>query len=139
MDLKCCGALWFTFWLLCFLPSVNWKLISIEDRKCNAHWFYSWAEQSICWLVINSLVTDHHSLLSPLAGTIPAKLILQLTTAFRDHGLCNRDGTFFYKDHLHKNNVPVLAIAGDQDLICPPEAVEGILKLYYQFTCLLFS
>ncbi|KAL2561555.1 hypothetical protein AAZV13_20G088500 [Glycine max] len=59
--------------------------------------------------------------------TIPAKLVLQLTTAFRERGLCNRNGTFFYKDHLHKSNTPILAIAGDQDLICPPEAVEGIL------------
>ncbi|KAJ7954146.1 Alpha/beta hydrolase family protein [Quillaja saponaria] len=37
--------------------------------------------------------------------TIPAKLILQLTTAFRE------------------------ALAGDQDLICPPEAVEETVKL----------
>ncbi|XP_016173640.2 uncharacterized protein LOC107616159 [Arachis ipaensis] len=57
--------------------------------------------------------------------TIPAKLILQLTTAFRERGLCNRNGTFFYKDHIHKNNVPILAIAGDRDMICPPEAVKG--------------
>ncbi|KAK7280424.1 hypothetical protein RJT34_25488 [Clitoria ternatea] len=61
--------------------------------------------------------------------TIPAKLLLQLTTAFRERGLCNRDGTFFYKDHLHKSNTPILAIAGDQDLICPPEAVEETVKL----------
>lgn len=64
----------------------------------------------------------------PLVGTIPAKLLIQLTTAFRERGLCNRDGTFFYKDHLHKGNVPILAIAGDQDLICPPEAVEGVFQ-----------
>ncbi|CAL0320786.1 unnamed protein product [Lupinus luteus] len=62
-------------------------------------------------------------------GTVPAKLILQLTTAFQEGGLCNRDGTFFYKDHIHKINVPTLAIAGDQDLICPPEAVEDTIKL----------
>lgn len=61
-----------------------------------------------------------------MVGTIPAKLILQLTTAFREGGLCDRSGKFFYKDHLHKGNVPILAIAGDQDLICPPEAVEGM-------------
>ncbi|KAJ6324412.1 hypothetical protein OIU76_011669 [Salix suchowensis] len=60
--------------------------------------------------------------------TIPAKLILQLTTAFRHGGLCDRSGKFFYQDHLHKNSVPVLAIAGDQDLICPPEAVEETVK-----------
>ncbi|GAU25630.1 hypothetical protein TSUD_49820 [Trifolium subterraneum] len=41
----------------------------------------------------------------------------------------HRDGTFFYKDHLHKSNVPILAIAGDKDLICPPEAVEDTVKL----------
>lgn len=63
-----------------------------------------------------------------MAGTIPAKLILQLTTAFRDGGLCDRSGKVLYKDHLHKSNVPVLALAGDQDLICPPEAVEGMLN-----------
>lgn len=64
-----------------------------------------------------------------LAGTIPAKLLLQLTTAFREGGLCDRSGRFFYKDHLHKTNVPVLALAGDQDLICPPEAVYGTIQL----------
>ncbi|BBG94499.1 Uncharacterised conserved alpha/beta hydrolase protein [Prunus dulcis] len=60
-----------------------------------------------------------------LAGTIPAKLLLQLTTAFREGGLRDRRGTYLYKDHLHKSSVPILALAGDQDLICPPEAVEG--------------
>lgn len=64
-----------------------------------------------------------------LAGTIPAKLLLQLTTAFRERGLCNRNGTFFYKEHLHKSKIPILATAGDKDLICPPEAVEGIFHI----------
>ncbi|KAK6921224.1 hypothetical protein RJ641_014902 [Dillenia turbinata] len=61
--------------------------------------------------------------------TVPAKVILQLTTAFREGGLCNRRGTFFYKDHLSKSTVPVLALAGDQDLICPPEAVYETVKV----------
>ncbi|CAM8954133.1 unnamed protein product [Rhodiola kirilowii] len=61
--------------------------------------------------------------------TIPTKLLLQLTTAFRKGGLGNREGTFFYKDHLHKTNVPILALAGDQDLICPPDAVYETAKL----------
>ncbi|KAL0446840.1 UNVERIFIED_CONTAM: hypothetical protein Slati_1811900 [Sesamum latifolium] len=61
--------------------------------------------------------------------TIPAKLLLQLTTAFREGGLRDRSGTFFYKDHLHKSNVPVLALAGDRDLICPPDAVYETVKL----------
>ncbi|KAG0461044.1 hypothetical protein HPP92_021341 [Vanilla planifolia] len=61
--------------------------------------------------------------------TIPAKVILQLTTAFREGGLRNRTGTLSYKDHLHGCNIPVLALAGDQDLICPPEAVYETVKL----------
>lgn len=51
---------------------------------------------------------------------------MQLSSVFQKGGLRDRSGTFFYKDHLHKSNVPVLAIAGDRDLICPPEAVYGI-------------
>ncbi|KAG6627539.1 hypothetical protein CIPAW_15G136100 [Carya illinoinensis] len=57
--------------------------------------------------------------------TVPAKVLLQLTTAFQKGGLRDRSGTFFYKDHLCKTNVPILALAGDQDLICPPKAVYG--------------
>ncbi|XP_057810686.1 uncharacterized protein LOC131025095 [Salvia miltiorrhiza] len=61
--------------------------------------------------------------------TIPAKVLLQLTTAFKEGGLRNRKGTFFYKDNLHNSNVPVLALAGDRDLICPPEAVYETAKI----------
>ncbi|XP_068638162.1 uncharacterized protein [Aristolochia californica] len=64
--------------------------------------------------------------------TIPAKLLLQLTTAFRADGLRDRSGNFFYKSHLSKTNVPVLALAGDQDLICPPEAVYETVKFLPQ-------
>ncbi|KAG8382820.1 hypothetical protein BUALT_Bualt05G0117400 [Buddleja alternifolia] len=35
----------------------------------------------------------------------------------------------YISDHLHKSNVPVLALAGDRDLICPPEAVHETVKL----------
>ncbi|XP_052490144.1 uncharacterized protein LOC105791095 isoform X2 [Gossypium raimondii] len=61
--------------------------------------------------------------------TVPAKLLLQLATAFEEGGLRDRSGTFFYKNHLSKSNVPVLAIARDQDLICPPDAVYETVKL----------
>ncbi|KAL1810702.1 hypothetical protein ACET3Z_020767 [Daucus carota] len=61
--------------------------------------------------------------------TVPAKLLYQLTSAFQNGGLCDRTGKFFYKDHLHKIDIPVLAIAGDKDLICPPEAVHETIKL----------
>lgn len=56
---------------------------------------------------------------------IPAKLLVQLTTTFQERGLRDRSGKIFYKDHLHKSSAPVLALAGDLDQICPPEAVYG--------------
>ncbi|KAG2319862.1 hypothetical protein Bca52824_013075 [Brassica carinata] len=62
--------------------------------------------------------------------TIPAKLLIQLTTAFRAGGLRDRTGKFYYKDHLSRTSVPVLALAGDRDLICPPVAVEDTAKLF---------
>ncbi|XP_065860773.1 uncharacterized protein [Euphorbia lathyris] len=61
--------------------------------------------------------------------TIPAKLLLQLKTVFEDGGFRSRDGTFSYKEHLGKSNIPVLAIAGDHNLICPPEAVYETVKV----------
>ncbi|KAI9101582.1 hypothetical protein K1719_023826 [Acacia pycnantha] len=61
--------------------------------------------------------------------TIPSKLLLQLKSVFEKGGLCDRSGSFFYKEHLPKSKVPILAIAGDQDLICPPEAVYETAKL----------
>lgn len=64
--------------------------------------------------------------------TVPAKVLLQLATAFRDGGLRNRAGTFFFKEHLRKTKIPVLALAGDEDLICPPEAVYETVKLIPQ-------
>ncbi|KAK8986696.1 hypothetical protein V6N11_010247 [Hibiscus sabdariffa] len=88
------------------------------------------------WL--NSLISAedmmHPKLLEKLVlnnfGTIPTKLIFQLTSAFGEKGLCDRSGKFSYRDHLNKCSVPVLAIAGDQDLICPPEAVEETVKFF---------
>lgn len=89
----------------------------------------------LSWLVdlISAEDMMHPELLKKLVlnnfCTIPAKLVLQLTTAFREGGLRDRSGNFFYKEHLHKCDVPVLAIAGDRDLICPPEAVYETVKL----------
>ncbi|EEC83452.1 hypothetical protein OsI_28950 [Oryza sativa Indica Group] len=78
----------------------------------------------------------HPELLSKLVFnnfcTVPAKVVLQLTTAFREGGLCNRTETFSYKDHLRYCQTPVLALAGDKDLICPPEAVYETVKLIPQ-------
>ncbi|KAI7738892.1 hypothetical protein M8C21_002055 [Ambrosia artemisiifolia] len=52
-----------------------------------------------------------------------------LASALRERGLCDRSETFFYKDHINKISIPVLAIAGDRDAICPPEAVQETAKL----------
>ncbi|KAL1216842.1 hypothetical protein V5N11_025331 [Cardamine amara subsp. amara] len=68
-------------------------------------------------LVLNSLCT------------VPAKLVLQLATAVDHGGLRDRTGTFYYKDHISKTNVPILALAGDWDIICPPDAVYDTVKL----------
>ncbi|KAG8382821.1 hypothetical protein BUALT_Bualt05G0117500 [Buddleja alternifolia] len=89
----------------------------------------------LAWLndLISAQDMMHPELLKKLVlnnfCTIPAKLLIQLTTAFKEGGLRDRSGTFFYKDHLHKSNVPVLALAGDRDLICPPEAVHETVRL----------
>lgn len=64
---------------------------------------------------------------------------MQLTTAFKEGGLRDRSGTYLYKDHIHKSNVPILALAGDQDLICPPEAVEGKLISEMIYNLLIVS
>ncbi|KAJ6800701.1 uncharacterized protein M6B38_201560 [Iris pallida] len=74
-------------------------------------------------------------------GTISTKVLLQLTTAFKEGGLRDRGGNFCYKDHLNKCNVPVLALAADQDLLCPPEAVYETVKLFprHVISCRVFG
>lgn len=52
-------------------------------------------------------------------------LLHQLRSAFESGGLKNRDGSVFYKDLLKDCEVPVMAIAGNRDLICPTSAVIG--------------
>ncbi|GAB2295269.1 hypothetical protein Dimus_029442 [Dionaea muscipula] len=61
--------------------------------------------------------------------TVLAKLLLQLATVFEEGGLRDRNRTFLYKEHLCKSSVPVLALAGNVDLICPPEAVYETMKV----------
>ncbi|KAK6780345.1 hypothetical protein RDI58_022529 [Solanum bulbocastanum] len=89
--------------------------------------------QTIAALVMNysnsPLPHKTNPLCQPFARNIPAKLLLQMTTAFQERGLRDRSGKIFYKDHLHKSRVPVLALAGDLDQICPPEAVYETVKL----------
>lgn len=71
------------------------------------------------------------------SGTIPVKLLLQLATVFKPGGLQNRKGTISYMERLKTCKVPVLAIAGDEDLICPPIAVTG-KYLHFNFELVYF-
>lgn len=60
--------------------------------------------------------------------TIPVKLLLQLASVFRPGGLRNRDGTVEYRKGLEDCATPILALAGNADLICPAIAVTETLK-----------
>ena len=60
------------------------------------------------------------------------RLLHQLKSAFEPGGLRNRDGSVSYKDLLKDCEVPVMAIAGDRDLICPPPAVIGEIDLSWE-------
>ncbi|KAG8047119.1 hypothetical protein GUJ93_ZPchr0008g12591 [Zizania palustris] len=100
---------------------------------------YPWASSPpylFSWLNHQISAQDmmHPELLSKLVfnNFLPAKVVLQLATAFQEGGLCNRTGTFSYKDHLRACQTPALALAGDKDLICPPEAVYETVKLIPQ-------
>lgn len=72
------------------------------------------------------------------SGTIPVKLLLQLATVFKPGGLQNREGTISYMNQLKSCKVPVLAVAGDKDLICPPIAVTGKYH-YWKLVLVYFS
>ncbi|WZZ06859.1 hypothetical protein YC2023_092780 [Brassica napus] len=60
---------------------------------------------------------------------VPAKLLYQLATSVDKGGLRDRTGSFYYKDHISTTNVPILALAGDWDIVCPPDAVYETVKL----------
>ncbi|KAG0622972.1 hypothetical protein M758_3G138100 [Ceratodon purpureus] len=62
--------------------------------------------------------------------TIPMRLLHQLKSAFEPGGLKNRDGSVSYKDLLKDCEVPVMAIAGDRDLICPTPAVIDTIEVF---------
>ncbi|KAF7847314.1 hypothetical protein BT93_L3095 [Corymbia citriodora subsp. variegata] len=113
--------------------ALNVPVIPIGELIAAAHPFASRPPFSWLNLQISAQNTMHPELMEKLVmknfGTVPARLLLQLTTAFQEGGLCDRSGAFFYKDHIAKCNVPILALAGDLDLICPPDAVYETAKL----------
>ncbi|KAK6261384.1 hypothetical protein QUC31_007200 [Theobroma cacao] len=111
------------------LQVLNIPVIPIGPLIAAAYPFATRPPYILSWLNSQISASDmmHPKLFEKLVmenfETVPAKLLLQLATAIQEGGLRDRSGTFFYKNHLGKSNVPILAIAGDQDLICPPEAV----------------
>ncbi|KAK8335576.1 hypothetical protein V6Z12_A09G064500 [Gossypium hirsutum] len=114
---------------------LNVPVIPIGTLLAAAHPFAANPPYLLSWLSPQISAPDmlqpklFEKLVTENFETVPAKLLLQLATAFEEGGLRDRSGTFFYKNHLSKSNVPVLAIAGDQDLICPPDAVYETVKL----------
>ncbi|KAG4128965.1 hypothetical protein ERO13_D09G051300v2 [Gossypium hirsutum] len=114
---------------------LNVPVIPIGTLLAAAHPFAANPPYLLSWLSPQISAPDmlqpklFEKLVTENFETMPAKLLLQLATAFEEGGLRDRSGTFFYKNHLSKSNVPVLAIAGDQDLICPPDAVYETVKL----------
>ncbi|HEY8086856.1 MAG TPA: alpha/beta hydrolase [Polyangiaceae bacterium] len=54
-------------------------------------------------------------------------VMAQLASAMQPGGLRSRDGSTAYLEGLARATAPVLAIAGDRDAQCPPEAAERTL------------
>ncbi|KAJ4713454.1 Alpha/beta hydrolase family protein [Melia azedarach] len=117
------------------LQTFNVPVIPLGAILAAVHPFASRPPYVLSWLnlLISAEGMMHPELLEKLIfnnfSNIPIKLLSQLTTVFQEGGLRDRNGTFLYKDHLGKSKVPVLALAGDQDLICPPEAVYETVKV----------
>ncbi len=75
--------------------------------------------------------TVFRKLMSDNFHSIPTPLLLQLTTLFQHGGVKSRNGDKYLELlKKSKNLPPTLAIAGDMDLQCPPEAVEKTIALF---------
>ncbi|KAM7280395.1 hypothetical protein ACFE04_007529 [Oxalis oulophora] len=117
------------------IQALNVSTFPIGALLAAAHPFASRPPYVLSWwnLLISSSGMLHPELFEKLVlngfGSVPSKVLLQLMTVFQERGLCDRGRTLFYKDHISKSNVPILALAADHDLICPPEAVYDTVKL----------
>ncbi|KAJ4826517.1 hypothetical protein Tsubulata_023959 [Turnera subulata] len=117
------------------MKALNVTVIPLGTLLSVAHTFASRPPYVLAWLnpQISASGMMHPELFEKLLlnnfCTIPSKLLLQLSTVFQKGGLRDRSGSLCYKDYLGRSNVPVLALAGDQDLICPREAVYETVKV----------
>jgi pimeloyl-ACP methyl ester carboxylesterase len=67
-------------------------------------------------------------LLACAYANVPTSLLLQLATAFTAGGLLSGDGRVRYIEGLASASAPVLAVAGDRDRQCSPEAARATLE-----------
>ncbi|AEE35504.1 alpha/beta hydrolase family protein [Arabidopsis thaliana] len=115
--------------------AINLPIMPIDTMLAMAHPLMCRPPYSLSWLTANISAPQMmdpeviEKLVLNSLCTVPVKLLLQLTTAVDHGGLRDRTGTFCYKDHISKTNVPILALAGDWDIICPPDAVYDTVKL----------
>ncbi|EOA31435.1 hypothetical protein CARUB_v10014615mg [Capsella rubella] len=111
--------------------AINLPIMPIDTMLAMAHPLMFRPPYALSWLTANISAPQMmdpeviEKLVLNSLSTVPVKLLLQLTTVVNQGGLCDRTGTFYYKDHISKTNVPILALAGDWDIICPPDAVYG--------------
>ncbi|KAK7269400.1 hypothetical protein RIF29_22126 [Crotalaria pallida] len=84
----------------------------------------------LSWL--NSEISAQNMMDQELFEKLVLNNFCKLATAFQKGGLRDRNGSFFYKDHIRKSNVPVLAVAGDQDLICSSKTVQYDIKVLFR-------
>ncbi|CAD5317125.1 unnamed protein product [Arabidopsis thaliana] len=115
--------------------AINLPIMPIDTMLAMAHPLMCRPPYALSWLTANISAPQMmdpeviEKLVLNSLSTVPVKLLLQLTTAVDHGGLRDRTGTFCYKDHISKTNVPILALAGDWDIICPPDAVYDTVKL----------
>ncbi|XP_010416198.1 PREDICTED: uncharacterized protein LOC104702080 isoform X1 [Camelina sativa] len=115
--------------------AINLPIMPIDTMLAMAHPLMCRPPYPLSWLTANISAPQMmepemiDKLVLNSLSTVPVKLLLQLTTAVDQGGLRDRTGTFYYKDHISKTNVPILALAGDWDIVCPPDAVYDTVKL----------
>ncbi|XP_023643197.1 uncharacterized protein LOC17895420 [Capsella rubella] len=115
--------------------AINLPIMPIDTMLAMAHPLMFRPPYALSWLTANISAPQMmdpeviEKLVLNSLSTVPVKLLLQLTTVVNQGGLRDRTGTFYYKDHISKTNVPILALAGDWDIICPPDAVYDTVKL----------
>lgn len=68
-------------------------------------------------------------------GSVPARLFEQMVTTLEAGGLQTEDGSRPYTPLLSGCKIPVLAVAGDKDRQCPPEASERTLAALGNAEC----